>query len=367
MRILIIQDQLRIGGTERQSLLMGADLRQAGHDPVLLLFRPGGQLYGESQKCDFPVHVLQRCDSGVSLWAPGLKKAVGSIRPEIMICMGRTANCYAGHLQGNFPSIPVVATVRTGKHLLPFHTSSLNKAASVIVNCNWWKRELVKRQISPDKVHVIHNASLVDARQYHREPARSDLRELHGAGNETCVFLNVATFRPGKRHRDLLAAFHALAIANPQTDWQLWLAGSGRTLEKCRNWCTARGLDSRVRFLGYQADPVPCYAAADVAVSVSVEDSLPNFLIEAQMLGLPVIARDFRGVQETFEPGRSGILTKTNAPTMLVPLLKQMATDSSLRLGYSTFAADFASARFDRVQQGKKLMRLLGNLVNSGN
>lgn len=359
MRVLIIQDQLRTGGTERQSLLVADAIAKSGHESVLLLFRPGGELFTAMDTHPFTVHVLQAFDSRISLWAPGLTRKIRQIRPDILLCMGRTANCYAGYLRKRFPDVPVVATVRTGKRLLPFQAWSLQKANNIIVNASWWKRELVRRGIKREAIHLIHNACVLQPRPEQTPLMRADMRAGMKVEGTTCVFLNIANFRPGKRHKDLLEAFRKLERDHPRTDWQLWLVGTGSTIGECRRWCSRHGLDHKVRFLGYQSDPAPLYAAADAAVSLSMEDSLPNFLIEAQMMGLPVIARDCRGVRETFEPGKSGILVKTGSPAMLVPLLRQLATRPKLRESYSKTARKAASARFDPEQQNRRLIDLL--------
>ena len=44
MKILIVQDYLRSGGTERQSVFMATMFAQAGHEGTLLTFRPRGIL-----------------------------------------------------------------------------------------------------------------------------------------------------------------------------------------------------------------------------------------------------------------------------------------------------------------------------------
>ncbi|MBC8041482.1 MAG: glycosyltransferase, partial [Opitutaceae bacterium] len=45
MKIRFVQDYLRSGGTERQTLLLAHAFRKAGHDTAVVLFRPGGTLY----------------------------------------------------------------------------------------------------------------------------------------------------------------------------------------------------------------------------------------------------------------------------------------------------------------------------------
>ena len=44
MKILIVQDYLRSGGTERQTILLANAFAKAEHDVTLITFRPSGPL-----------------------------------------------------------------------------------------------------------------------------------------------------------------------------------------------------------------------------------------------------------------------------------------------------------------------------------
>jgi glycosyltransferase involved in cell wall biosynthesis len=189
------------------------------------------------------------------------------------------------------------------------------------------------------------------------------MRNRYGLGKGTCVFLNVATFRPGKRHMDLLRLFARMREARRELDWRLWLVGDGREYKRCRRWAAENGLGTRVRFFHFQQDPFPYYAAADVAVSASREDSLPNFLVEAQATGLPLVAYDCRGVKETCEPGETGrILPPGDADGFLQTLL-EMVENPALRADYAAKAPAFAKERFSREPQANAILNFLESLV----
>src|SRR5664280_2508394 len=94
MKILVLQDYLRSGGTERQSILLARAFAAAGHPTTLLTFRPGGSLAGElSGVCH---HSLLPFDLHLDWFAPRLLRTVAAAAPDIALCMGRMANCYAG-------------------------------------------------------------------------------------------------------------------------------------------------------------------------------------------------------------------------------------------------------------------------------
>ena len=101
MQILILQDYLRSGGTERQSVLLANAFAAAGHATTLLTFRPGGALRPTGG--DLDLRSLQPVDLHLDWFAPGLGPTVRKLRPDVILCMGRMANCYSGHLQRAHP------------------------------------------------------------------------------------------------------------------------------------------------------------------------------------------------------------------------------------------------------------------------
>jgi glycosyltransferase involved in cell wall biosynthesis len=363
MKILIIQDQLRVGGTEKQSLFLARTFKDKGHDCVVLTFRPGGHLMDQQHLGGLDLETLQGFNSGLSFWAPGLMRRIQGIGPGIILCMGRTANCYAGFIQRRFPHIPVVGTLRTGKMLFPLHHWSMGKVRGVLVNSNWWKRRLLEREFPEKRIHVVHNAVLLERSDEEHANARAKMRQDYGVAEDTCIFLNVATFRPGKRHLQLLKSFAAMRQRHPEIQWRLWLVGDGKEYRRCKHWAAENGLGTRVRFFHFQHDPFPYYAAADVAVSASREDSLPNFLIEAQATGLPVVAYDCRGVNETCIPGITGLILPPRDREGMLQALIEFAASADLRESFGSPAPAFARERFSRLPQAEASLAFLEQLV----
>jgi glycosyltransferase involved in cell wall biosynthesis len=358
MRVAVIQDYLRMGGTERQSLFLCRELAHAGHEAHLFLFRPGGALWKEMADSAIAHTVLQTFDTHVCFLAPGLSDAVAKFQPDVILCMGRTANCYAGWLQGRLPETPVVATLRTGKTIFPMHHWSLSHVSAVLVNSNWWRRRMLERGFPPGKVKLVHNPLMLRVRPEDTLRWRLSLRSKTGAGPDTCVFVVIASLRPGKRHMALLAAFRAFA-ARTTVPWQLWIVGAGSETAKCRRYVEESGLKKHVHFFGEQIHTGPWYAGADVAVSASLEDSLPNFLIEAQAMGLPLVATACRGVEECCIPGRTGIVVPRGDEAAFAEALDESATTTHLREAAATQAPVFVEGRFGAEKQAAQTIDFL--------
>lgn len=346
MKILVVQDYLRSGGTERQSILLAGGFASAGHDTTLLTFRPGGPL---AATCQPAVHrrSLQPFDTGLDWLAPGLARATAALAPDVILAMGRMANCYAGGLQGRFPRTDVVASMRTGKSLPRLFQQSLRTVRHVVANSREARDNLVTRLGLPaEKITVIYNSLVFPPAA--SLPRNLDLRARHGAGPNTAVLLCVAMFRPEKNQRELIE----LAASLPATaDWQLWLAGTGPTVATCERLVAERQLAARVKFLGFHSDPSALYRAADIAVHASRSESLSNFLIEAQAHGLPAVVYAAQGIGECFEPGRTGwVVPPGDRPAFLARLAPLLA-DAPFRQGCADRARGFATSTFDPQRQ----------------
>ncbi|MEO6005406.1 MAG: glycosyltransferase [Opitutus sp.] len=358
MKILLVQDYLRSGGTERQSVLLANALSDAGHVTTLLTFRPGGAL---NSTVGPQVHriSLQRTDTTLDWFAPGLRRATSTVQPDVILCMGRMANCYAGNLQRRFPKSSVIATMRTGKTLPLLFRRSLRAVRHVVANSEDARASLIRTYAVPaDKVTVIYNSLVFPPVSL--TPRDEAMRRTQGATANTIVLLCVAMFRPEKNQRELV---EIAATFSPELDWQLWLAGDGPCRAECERLASAKNLNDRVKSLGLVQNPSSLYAAADVAVHASSSESLSNFLIEAQAHGLPAVAYSAQGISETFIPSRTGWEIPRGDRTLFCERIELLAQEpEAVRKARATEAQTFARNTFDPATQVARYVDLFARL-----
>jgi glycosyltransferase involved in cell wall biosynthesis len=355
MRIVVIQDYLRCGGTERQSVHLARYFQAEGHEVGLLAFRPGGALTEEVPE-DVVHRALQARDTGFNWLAPGLFRTIRELAPDVILCMGRMANAYAGLIQLRFPEIAVVGTVRTGKALPALNLWSFRRVSGVLTNTAWWRDELIARGVEASKIEVVPNGLAHAWNGKRRAAARAEMRQRLAATPSTVVFLNVAEFRPGKRQAHLIEIFSAI---DPSWDWQLWLVGDGAQWRHCSRLASRLIEAQRIRLVGHHRDPYPCYAAADVAVSASLEDSLPNFLVEAQTLGLPVVLTDYRGVREAIRDRETGYLVDARDRAGFLEAVSALYRLPELRRRLSRQAQRFAAECYAADRQAQRALEVL--------
>ena len=124
----------------------------------------------------------------------------------------------------------------------------------------------------------------VDTRKF-TPSARWDNKRL-----EKPVIISVGSFIP-QRRQDLLLQIHALVVEKiPEA--KLVLVGEGERLQSCIALAKRLGIDDRVDFLGLRDDIPDLLHGADIFVSCSEAEGLPNVLLEAQASGLPVVPSD---------------------------------------------------------------------------
>ncbi len=360
MKILILQDRLRSGGTERQSIHLARMLIAAGHRATLLTFRPGGTLAETAR--DLTHIALQKIDLHLDWFAPGLYPTIAEQRPDLILCMGRMANCYGGLAQKQFPRIPVVSTMRTGKQLPWLFRRSLLRTRRALANSHEAARQLRDDYGVPaEKITVIHNALVFRTPPALSESGPSPLTPCPSPAAPQVRLLCVAMFRPEKNHRALIDLAARLAAEHPDLPpWQLHLAGDGPALAACQAHARSLGLEKQIHFPGFQSDPTPLYRSAHIAVLASRSESLSNFLIEAHAHGLPSVAYNVGGVAEC-----GGRVAPPNDSDAFLAQLLPLLRDPALRAAEGQRAATHVREHFSTEKQDRAYLDLFARLLAS--
>jgi len=362
MKIVILQDRLRLGGTEAQALALGQQWQKAGHDVRMITFRHGGDLADTRAAKRLKVKVLQPLPTWLDGWAPGLEKAIADLAPDVVVAFGRVANTKLPRLQNLTNRPALVATLRSGREQPAGFWKGLKSADMVIANARWAAAEAVKQGIAQDKMQMIYSGPARKMSVPDPVAARAEWRKQNQTPAGAVVLLCVAAFRLGKGQHILLRAVSQLP---QELDWQLWFAGDGLTLQQCERLAQQLSIADRVNFLGMVADPAPLSAAADVAVLTSAAEALPNFLIEAQTAGLPVVATTVGGVSECFAEGKTGLGAPDGDMDKLVSALTRAISDEAWRKSVREPAQARANEFFNEERNGARWLEVFASLTSA--
>jgi glycosyltransferase involved in cell wall biosynthesis len=358
--VIILQDQLRGGGTERQSCLLARALIQAGIPTQLQLRRSGGplmetarqQLQASLKVPTMPpyLHELQL------LYSLSSRKASA---PRILIGMGRWGNSLLGLLPQRAYTHRI-ATVRTSRPLPLLYRRAIRQADKVIANSHWALRYAFNssRCQALAKGSVLHNGLSRPSLLHVDPPAKQAARQKLQIAADSCVLLSVARLESGKGQADLLQALARLRSHK----CQLILLGEGPRMQSLKKICQELDISQQVQFVGFTESTELYYAAADLFVSASTLDSLPNALIEAQAAGLPIVAYATAGVPEIIDHNRNGYLIEPRQLTAFAEHIQQLIKNPATRHTMGQAARQSAQKKFGPDQQMQALIQQVLNL-----
>jgi starch synthase (maltosyl-transferring) len=143
-----------------------------------------------------------------------------------------------------------------------------------------------------------------------------------------------------ERQKDLPTLLDAArVVARSRPTFRLLLAGEGPDRPALMALTAADpDLSRAVHWLGFRADLPRLMATADILVLPSLWEGMPNVVLEAMSIGLPVVATDVEGSRDLVLPGQTGWLVPPADPTALAIALLDAHDRPDLRNHYGRTA-----------------------------
>ena len=164
--------------------------------------------------------------------------------------------------------------------------------------------------------------------RFESAPDRSSARSRIGLDADDPVLGFVGRYTRDKGIEDLLEAFSIISESIPGV--RLVLAGSQDDSDPISADCLRRIADTElITDLGWIDDPIELLAAIDVLVFPSYREGLPNVPLEAQALGVPVVAYGATGTVDAVIDGETGILVSVGSIVGLADGVAELISDRS--------------------------------------
>jgi glycosyltransferase involved in cell wall biosynthesis len=105
------------------------------------------------------------------------------------------------------------------------------------------------------------------------------------------------------------------------------------------------------------------YSAADVFVIPSLQDNLPNTVLESMACGAPVVGFAVGGIPDMVDPGKTGLLVAAGDSHRLSDAIREVLLDRELRAQMSNNARSIAVVRFSLGIQARRYLAIYRNLL----
>jgi glycosyltransferase involved in cell wall biosynthesis len=143
----------------------------------------------------------------------------------------------------------------------------------------------------------------------------------------------------------------AFALLPDNCNATMQFIGEGRLRRVLSQKVKSLGIEGRVRFLGYQAEPYEFIASSDLLVVPSDREGFGNVLVEAMYCGLRVVSTDCgEGVREILLHGRYGTIVPPRDKYALARAiemeLKRQYSVQEQKEGAKRFLPDIIANRF---------------------
>lgn len=346
------------GGAGQANARIAREMAAMGHDVVVLTSAYRGlpreedlngfriiripTLRFRREKCgviEMAVFMLSSIFFGVRL--------ARKFRPHVSISFFTIPSGPAAWAIKQFCSIPYIVSLRGGdvpgfmpKQLWFYHRVTARlirfiwKGAHAVVANSEGLKSLALRTARDLAIEMIPNGVDVDffSQRGERSLPPEALKTFFEREKATVRFLSVGRLTAQKAIDQLLIAF-AEARQTATTPIQLWIVGDGPQRKLLEKMIVDLNLDDSVFLMGWRDRDTlrTFYSTADCFVLPSIDEGMPNALLEAMAASLPIVATDVSGSSELVADGINGFLVPPTSPQALAGALVAIAADEALR------------------------------------
>ena len=246
--------------------------------------------------------------------------------------------------------LPVVCHVRGSA--LSWNTPTArwlySKVDHFITVADWVKEEVLAMGVPPERVQTIWDGR--DLRPFVVNEDRDKIRsELGLTQNEVAVGM-FSRLNPWKGHRIFIESMEKVFTERPNC--RAFIVGGAtaslKSYEKgLKDEVARRNLTDRIMFTGQRSDIPRLMKAMDILVHASLEaDPYPGVVLEAMLMGRPIIASNQGGPAEALDDGKTGFLCPPGDTETLAKKILELADKPDWREGIGAAAKKVAWERY---------------------
>lgn len=203
----------------------------------------------------------------------------------------------------------------------------------------------------PEK--VVYLPPSVDLERFRPDPQRSErMRERLGIAPEELVVVTIAMLRPDRKSEGVRFLLECLAELREEGLLFRWVhAGGGQCFEEIRALAREQ-LGHRAQMLGSipQDEIADLLRAGNIFAFPGIDEGFGLVYVEAQAVGLPVVAFANGGVADAVEDNHTGFLTPLMDKEAYKNALRSLLRDPLLRQRFSQRGPLFVRGKFDAAQ-----------------
>lgn len=176
-----------------------------------------------------------------------------------------------------------------------------NSSSHVVAVSNSVRMMLCRLGISPNLITKIYNPIDID---YINNKASEDIGEEFN--NEYIIYAGRLDYV-----KNVELVINAFELIAEDTRLDLLILGNGTERDRLQNIVESKGLNNRIKFVGFKANPYPYIKNAKLLTLPSYSESFGNIVIEAMSLGVTSVCTPTEGVIEITDNGKYAYMSNS--------------------------------------------------------
>lgn len=328
--VVIIAGQLVVGGAERQLYLWLSHLDRNKYKPVVLTLHPGHNDHWEKPIEELGIPLF-RVPQKPMRWMRLIEiiKIVKTLKPDLIQGWHLFASPYAG-LAAKVMNCCSLGGFRDSYNIFT-KSGQIGKLAvrltdSLLVNSKTTAEKI--QSVYPqrsDRIFSVQNAVIDEFLE--RSKAREKLIKEFKLDSQKTWVGSMGRLDSKKRFDLLLQVISKI----DDDSFQCILIGDGPEMQKLVDLSSALGIAHKVIFTGEIPNAASYLKAMDIFIFSSLDEGLPNVILEAGAAGLPIITWDLPFYREVLPDNSMSLLSNPGDLDSMLKDLSDLINSPSLR------------------------------------
>lgn len=186
---------------------------------------------------------------------------------------------------------------------------------------------LIEDGIPKAKLMTIHSG--IDINKFSENKKSTSIREEFNIPAKNILIGTIAAVVGHKDYPNLLKA--AEKVITKYEDVTFLAVGEGKDMDQTKALSAGMNLKDKFIFTGYRSDVGKFLKSFDIFVLASKMEGMGTSLLDAQAVGLPIVATKTGGIPEIIEDGLNGLLVEPQNPDALADSMSRLIEDTELR------------------------------------
>jgi glycosyltransferase involved in cell wall biosynthesis len=235
--------------------------------------------------------------------------------------------------------------------------------STVIAITNFTREYLIDTyKIPAEMIALIYQGTDVDLFTRSAERRQEAQRRYPLPENASPILGNIGSFEERKGQVKLLEALAQVRGTYPHV--HLMLVGDGPDEGKLKQMVKKLGLSDNVTFFPFTSEPVYAFEMLDILVLSSLyKEGLPNVLLEAMSMELPVVASRLAGVPEVVKDGETGYMVEPGDSAQLAKAIVRLWSDRKAYSAMARNARQLMASKFDKKRQFRAFLEYFERIL----